>query len=149
MVRLPDPAALRPFAQAHDLRLVVLFGSRARGAHRDDSDLDLGLWLGRAPSAEERSAIVRGLVGLCGTDRLDLAFLDTASPLLVWEAARTGRPLFEASRGVFTDFCVRAFHRRDDARRFLALVRTFLERFLAEADGRSHARPARAGDPRR
>jgi predicted nucleotidyltransferase len=101
--------ALRAFAQAHDLRLVVLFGSRARGAETAESDLDLGVWLARTPSAAQRSAIVRGLIELCGTDRLDVAFLDTASPLLVWQAARNGKPLFEASRGVFSDFCVRAF----------------------------------------
>ena len=46
-----DLSAAQPlFAAYPDLVAVWLFGSRARGDHRGDSDVDLGLLLARPPA---------------------------------------------------------------------------------------------------
>jgi len=63
-----------------DLRLLVLFGSAARGGARSESDIDLAV--------------------LCAGP----ADLRRAGPLLGMAVARSGRPLFERELGAFREF---------------------------------------------
>src|SRR5262245_50488875 len=59
-------------AKYPELRLLILFGSRARGDGRDDSDWDLG-HLGEA--GMDPDALLLDLVDTLDTDRVDLVDL--------------------------------------------------------------------------
>jgi uncharacterized protein len=97
-VWLVDPRQIRQraravFALGPPLELAVLFGSRASGGGRPDSDVDiaivpkqedLSLWQEGALSADLEHAL--GLP-------VDLVRLDRASTLLRWEVMRCGVPL--------------------------------------------------------
>lgn len=139
------PAALRPgsdairrLASLHRLSLVVLFGSRARGAARRESDFDIAVLTDDARTrrpfpltADEAQAFRRlhaDLQRLLGTSRIDLVLLHRASPLLAHRIARDGIPLYEASPGTFARFCVRAVQRLDDMRPMLRAERLYLAR---------------------
>jgi predicted nucleotidyltransferase len=87
------------------LRLLVLFGSRARDDGRDTSDWDLGYLAG---PGFDPDAFLLALVTALGTERIDLVDLDRAGALLRYRAARDGRPLFEAVAGAFERFSVEA-----------------------------------------
>lgn len=113
-----DEAVLR----AAGVRLVVVFGSAARGAGRPDSDLDVGVLFdggGRPPLPGEpaepfearREAVADAL--RAGRE-IDLVVLDEADPLLLHEVAVHGRPVFEAEPGVFEEFRIRAIKRYFD-----------------------------------
>jgi len=88
-------------------RLLVLYGSRARGDAHDASDWDLG-WLG-APELDAPS-LVTELVRLLDTEAIDLVDLARASGKLRFDVARDGVVLFEDRPGRFEDFQLAAAH---------------------------------------
>jgi predicted nucleotidyltransferase len=75
------------------VRLAVLFGSRATGRAGAASDVDLGLSLRPLPDSERRVLEVT-LARACPVP-LDVIDLDTAPPQLRFEIARAGRVLVE------------------------------------------------------
>lgn len=107
-----DEATTRQMDECHaiaagreGLGLLVLFGSRARGEARADSDWDLG-YLG-----DERFdplEFLLPLVATLGTERVDLVDLGKAGALLRFRAARDGRPIFEEHPGRFVEFQLQA-----------------------------------------
>ncbi len=83
------------------LNLLVLFGSRARGDARPESDWDVGF---TARPELDREALLADLVTAWGTDRIDLVDLDRAGGLVRYRASRDGVPLHEAVAGEFRRF---------------------------------------------
>ncbi|MFY9826909.1 MAG: nucleotidyltransferase domain-containing protein [Thermoanaerobaculia bacterium] len=86
---------------APGLRLLVLFGSRARGESHPGSDWDFGYL---ADPDFDSSDFLAGLVLRLETDRIDLVNLGRAGGLLRFRVAAEGQPLFEASPGSFVRF---------------------------------------------
>ncbi len=82
------------------LRLVVLFGSVARGVARADSDADLAVLGGDSWSALELGSALAALLGR-EPHVVDLA---SASELLRFEVASAGIPLYEAERYAWARF---------------------------------------------
>ena len=87
------------------LRLLLLFGSRARGDARERSDWDLG-YLG--DPGLDPDALLLDLVNVLGTDRLDLVDLARAGAQVRFRAAGDGRILYEAEPGLFDTFWIEA-----------------------------------------
>ena len=121
--------ALRPALAATDLELLVLFGSGARGQATAKSDLDLAL-LCQGPADLEAWHVT--LAPLIGTDRLDLVDLRRTSPLLAFQVARTGRPVFEHRPGAFRVFQALASRRYADTRKLRDAQRRAIRVFLAQ-----------------
>lgn len=84
--RIADVASGHP-----GLRVLLLFGSRARGDAAPTADWDFG-YLAEAPF--DPVALIADLVRVLRTDRVDLVDLSTASGLLRFRAARDGVALF-------------------------------------------------------
>ena len=100
MTKVADEVAAAP-----GLRLLVAFGSRARGDAHEASDWDFG-YLGAATFDPDR--FLSALIHALGTDRVDLVDLRRAGALLRFRAARDGRPLYEAAPDEFTRFWLEA-----------------------------------------
>lgn len=110
-----DEAVLAKLAGQSGLKMILIFGSRAGGKHRPDSDLDVGVWIADkaldryTPSGrQDLRNLFAGLADALKTGNLHLVILNRASPLLLFEAASTGVPIYEAEPGCFTEFCVLA-----------------------------------------
>lgn len=113
------------------VRLLVLFGSRAKGTATDKSDWDLGVLLCN-PNLDGLSFLSLGLplaevLGL-RTDRIDLVNLDRCSPLLGFAIATEGKPLYEAEPGLFHCFQVKAAKTYADT----AKLRQYQEKYIAQ-----------------
>lgn len=94
--------AIRNVAAQHPgLRILVLFGSRARGEATARSDWDLG-YLG--DSSLDREGLLADLVAAAGTEAIDLVDLDRASGLVRFRVARDAVIVFEATDGTFARF---------------------------------------------
>jgi predicted nucleotidyltransferase len=93
----PDPAVDRLAAAVRELpgvRLAYLFGSRARGTERADSDFDIAVLLDDERARAERGATLRRLAGRLGrvvsSALLDIVILNDATPLLRHRVLRDG-----------------------------------------------------------
>jgi predicted nucleotidyltransferase len=88
-------------AAEDDVRLAYLFGSRARGGGRPDSDYDIGVLIDRTAASGDHGAIVRRLAGRLGrivpSTSIDLVVLNDAPPLLRHRVLRDGIVLFQRS----------------------------------------------------
>ena len=120
--------AARDVAEAHGARLVVLFGSAARGDGAPE-DLDLGVLADRPLDAV---AVTTRFIRLLAVQQVDVADLARAEPLLLMLAAREGVVLYERTPAEFTRFVSLAMRRYADTAKFReaerAEIREFLER---------------------
>ena len=131
--RLPVLSDLREriegIADKQGLDLVVVFGSRASGRGRPDSDVDLAI--GAASPLEFRRLLdVTGdLQEVFGGIRADVSDLRRADPLFLRKIFESGVCIFERP-GQFEDARLRALHRYEDYRPFLKLERDCVRRAL-------------------
>jgi len=119
------------FCEQHQLRFMVLFGSRARRMERAASDLDLALMPLCWPDDTDApwnlsSALTKAL----RRSDLDVAWLPYASWLLWWEVARDGILLYENCPGQYRSFQIVAALRRADSRLWRQRDHCFLQRVL-------------------
>lgn len=91
----PSAEQLKPLAKAFGLRLIVLFGSTARGATNRESDIDLGVLSEKPLSLMQRQRLWSALSTLFPAD-VDLTVLNHADPLVSYKVASEGIILFEA-----------------------------------------------------
>lgn len=89
-----------------EVRLAVLFGSRARGRAGRLSDLDLLLDL--EPDTDEPRRRVQSTLFAAVRGDLDLVHAADAKPLLRFEIARDGILIMEREPGAWTDFKTQA-----------------------------------------
>ncbi|MDP3989075.1 MAG: nucleotidyltransferase domain-containing protein [bacterium] len=87
---------LSHIATKHDIKLVVLFGSRARGGVHKHSDVDIAVYTEQELSAEAVSDIEQYAIDEfeIGSGCTDVVELKDASPLLAYEITRRGKLLF-------------------------------------------------------
>ncbi len=88
---------------------VLLYGSRAKGQARSDSDIDLALLLNRQslPDSFELAKTQTDLEALLKND-VDLVILDKASPILAMQILRNHQMLYQIPPDVMDDFTVKA-----------------------------------------
>lgn len=123
---LVDGEALR----ALGVKLLVLFGSRARATARPSSDVDLGVVLDE-PHTRSDALAGKILDAVRADGEPDLVFLNEAEPLLLHEVAVSGKALYERSPGAMEEFRVRAVMRYYDT--------AWIRRIEAEALRRRYA----------
>jgi len=105
-----DRTALAKLCRQFDLELAILFGSRAKGLARPDSDSDIGLLrrTGLVPPGD-MPQLETQLRTAAGFPELDLIDLRRAPPLLKYNAAHDAIVLYEAEPGRFNLFRVWAW----------------------------------------
>ena len=85
------------FARHAQVEQAILYGSRAKGAHRPGSDIDLAL-VGNGLTLDEMLCIEGELDDLLLPWRIDLVLLDRIdNPALREPVARVGRAFFHAA----------------------------------------------------
>ena len=89
------------------LRLLVLFGSRARGDAGAESDWDLGYL---AEPSFDPDALLLDLVTRLATDRVDLVDLARAGGQIRFRVAADGRVVYEDEPSRFERFWLEAVH---------------------------------------
>jgi uncharacterized protein len=94
------------------LRLLVLFGSLARGRATPASDADLGVL---CEGAFDVDALYLAIAPLLRIHHVDLVDLRRAPPLLAFEIARSGSLIFERTPGIFREFQSLAYRRYCDS----------------------------------
>ena len=93
---LQDEPRLEAVCREHDVRLLVLYGSRAtnRPPPGPKSDLDLAAWMPGTSAYACYRDLYPALSKVCEGYTVDLAPLHSADPLFRYEVMREGRRLF-------------------------------------------------------
>lgn len=127
------------FLPRPDVRLVVVFGSRARGDARPDSDLDVAALFDSEPALPELGGLVSELESATGlkVDLVELRGLSAREPYLAYLIAAEGVLALERTPGAFVDYktdaCIRWFDIQDFHERQMLLM---CERIEAGTFGR-------------
>lgn len=122
------------------VELAYLFGSRARGQARPDSDVDVAVLLDAGPVRLDPAALLHRHLHLAarlrdaGAGEVDLVLLDDAPLPLRGRVAREGRPLYVRDEGVRADWESRTSREFFDFEIFMAPLEA--ELLAAHAEGR-------------
>lgn len=81
------------FSRYTEIRAVYLFGSKAEGKERPDSDLDLGIFTDENIPSSLKLEILKDLTAE-GFDNVDLVLLTKADPVVRYEAVRLNKLLY-------------------------------------------------------
>lgn len=136
-----DREKLEHISQRYGLDLVVVFGSQATGRAGPGSDVDVAVRMVHRDwdNPEVELDLIGELVNAFGGDGdVDVAFLNGASPLLLFEIARTGIPVYQREPTIFFEFQSYAARRYYDHQKLLAWQSFYLEKQVQEW---THNRP--------
>ncbi|MGH9339792.1 MAG: type VII toxin-antitoxin system MntA family adenylyltransferase antitoxin [Acidobacteriota bacterium] len=124
--------AVAEIARIYSLRLVLVFGSQAEGTATAKSDVDIGVITDPFVeiNADYDLALQEAFFKIFGTDRVDLIYLDKASPLLRYRAFSNALVLFDRDK-MFDRLASYAARYYADTTKFRDLQRRFIEAFVA------------------
>lgn len=121
------------------LQLLVLFGSRARGDHDDQSDWDFAILYDCDTWKRSNREHIHNFLAIYTAlseifeipeDRIDLVDLDRASGLIAHYIARDGQLLYERHAGTFSDFQQRSLMSDEQLNQYHQKTQKSLEEFL-------------------
>lgn len=145
MARL-DEEVREAVADLPALSVLAVFGSRAEGRHRPDSDLDVALLPFPDVDSEGRrrllGRVAAALAGLAPEGRVDVVFLDEAPELLRHRIFTTGRAVLCRDPEAWKELRVRTMREHGDREYYRRLLREGQHRRLTE--GRPSGRSGRA-----
>lgn len=134
-------SALAPLEQ---VQVAYLFGSRARGTERRDSDLDLALAFTRglddAQRGRSKLQVIDALTAALGAlgERADVVDLDRAGSALAFSAIARGRCVFARDRAERVRLEAHIARRYDDERPRRELMRAAAIRAAARMGADNH-----------
>lgn len=119
------------------LKMLVLFGSRARGDTHSKSDWDFAVFY----DDELRQATVKGIsqfeiyniladIFQISSDEIDVVDLNNCSPLLAFHVAKDGKVIYEQTPGEFIKFQMKAWKIYADTDKFRKLQRQSIDLWL-------------------
>lgn len=129
VITIPTPSTekLSPIAKRFGIRLMVVFGSAARGKTHDESDIDVGVLTDRPITFDQRLKLWHALSFLFRTE-IDLAMLNHADPVFGFEVARDGRLLFERDKDAWENWRSYKIRQYWDTKKFRDDLRRYISR---------------------
>ena len=129
----PKVIAAQVAQEIPSLRLLVLFGSRAKQKATEKSDWDLAILTHESStnSWEELALYEKlGHILQVSSDRVDLVNLNHCSPLLGYIVAREGKLLYETEPELFLKFQLKAWKIYADTAKFRYAQEDYIHRSL-------------------
>ena len=122
---------IRELAETYGLKLVLLFGSQARGTTHQQSDVDIGFLSDRSMSLSEIANVEFEMSQQLHMPRLELVSLGGMSSLFLRQVITDGRILYEGKSGEYASFVSCVFRRFVEERPLRELRRQSLQAFSA------------------
>lgn len=122
------------FCCENNIRLVLLFGSRAVGRARDESDFDLAVLFDKnypkdvLSRGSRKRTLLRNLAAYFSSSRIDLVVLNDASSFLLYYITQTGKVIYEYNPGEFARLASLAIRQYSDGQLFREVEKKYLSR---------------------
>jgi len=134
MAQLLEGQVLRALQGMPEISVLVLFGSRAAGTARPDSDLDIALLTAAGDPGSRRKLQQRVTVAvaeIAPEGRVDVVFVDEAPDLLRQRIMESGRVLLCKDPALWRTWRIRTMREFGDRERVRRLMRESQHRRLA------------------
>ncbi|MDB9391402.1 type VII toxin-antitoxin system MntA family adenylyltransferase antitoxin [Microcystis aeruginosa] len=123
--------------QLPNLQMLILFGSRARGEHKPDSDWDFAVLYEEGSNRKDISSQFKIYSLLeqaleIPEDKIDVIDLKECSPILAHYVARDGQLLYERETGLFEGFKEKFLMNPEESKALYRQLRNNLEISLRE-----------------
>lgn len=105
---------IKEIAEKNGVDIIMLFGSRAVGNFRPNSDFDIAYFTNSNFSYEQEGKLFTDLSDVFGTDRIDLLNIKKIKPLILYEIMRNAKVLFARDMLRFYEIRAYAFNRFQD-----------------------------------
>jgi len=122
---------LENLCQKYNIQLIILHGSYARGNEMGKSDIDIGILSREKFDLNNQLNILNDFGEVFG-DKFDPVFLNGAEPLISYQVAIHGKPLFEETEGIFQRFRIQAVARYMDSKKFRDMEKSYLKRAIGK-----------------
>ena len=122
---------LAALCRKHNIQLLVLHGSQAKGNARDKSDIDIGILSQVKLDLDNQLALLNDFGEIFG-EKFDPVFLNGAEPLISYQVALHGKPLFEEKEGIFQRFKIQVIARYMDSKKFRIMEKIYLKRAVGK-----------------
>ncbi len=122
------------FCRRNNVRLALLFGSRATGYARDESDFDVAVLLDENYSKDmfergnRKRTLLHNLTTYFSSSRIDLVILNDASSFLLYHVTQTGKVLYEDVPGEFARLASLAIRQYSDGQLFREVEKKYVNR---------------------
>jgi predicted nucleotidyltransferase len=126
-----DKEQLAKRCRKYNIQLLILHGSYAQGHAGKKSDIDIGILYQKKPGMDRQLDLLSDFEAIFG-EKFDPVFLNGAEPLISYQVALHGRPLFEKKDGIFHRFRIQAISRYMDSKKFRVLEKLYLKRALGK-----------------
>lgn len=127
---------IKKVAEKYNLKLVILYGSHARGAAKETSDIDIAVLGAVSLDFDAVLAITGEFSSIFESNAVDVKSLHNVNPFFRYQVTKDGTLLFGGERG-FISFKAYAFRDYIDSRSLLRLkekmVRERVRHFNANA----------------
>lgn len=127
---MTTPLIPETLIKKYDIELMVMFGSRARGESREDSDTDIAVRAVRELSPEAVLALAAELDKVF--QNVDLCDVRKASPLLLGAIGNDAKLLYQAHDSLFEEFKIFAWNQYMDFKPHLDRMRERTRREIEE-----------------
>ncbi|MGF7397356.1 nucleotidyltransferase domain-containing protein [Thermoanaerobacterium thermosaccharolyticum] len=104
---------IEAIAKKFNLKLLILFGSYAKGLNYENSDIDLAFESYEALSYDEEMKLLLNLSLYFRTEKVDLVNIKKADPLLLYQIAKYGKLLYGLSEDFVEFKCYASFRYAD------------------------------------
>jgi predicted nucleotidyltransferase len=126
-----DKEKLENLCRKYKIQLIILHGSYARGNASGKSDIDIGILSREKLDLDNRLNVLNDFAEIFG-DKFDPVFLNGAEPLISYQVAIHGKPVFEETEGIFQRFQIQAIARYMDSKKFRIMEKLYLKRAIGK-----------------
>lgn len=118
---------INELAQKYSLSLLLLFGSRAKGNERADSDFDIAYLSERKLDLMEEAKMICDLIEIFKSDKVDLTNIEKAPPLLMKHIFDDNKILFCADEKIYDTYRSYSLKRYMEAKPLFNLKSEYLD----------------------
>lgn len=108
--------------------IIFLFGSVLSDSFREDSDIDIGIYF--ESIRYDKNSVCDTIIDFFRTERIDVAFLNEASPLLLYQVVKKGKLMAYKSYTKMVEFQLRCLKKYWETSKFRKMKEHVLKDYI-------------------